>query len=220
MCRTCSTAWPGVCGRLANSGRAGIRGARVRSAGRAARRSAAFLAVLTPILAALNGVGGYLVFSRAADSAVSHVDAVVVLGGEHDGRERYGLAQAQQGLASTVVLSDPYPATDPVMSRMCSGSHGAVEVLCPRPDPATTRGEALMTRRLAVARHWKSVMLISWGYHLPRARLLFCQCLCASGVSIATKAVPRHYVLPLWYWEYIYLYQFAGIAKALAIGHC
>lgn len=205
---------------MPNPGRAGIRAKRVRAAGRAARRSAAVLAVLAPVLVAVNGVCGYLVFARAADSVVSHVDAVVVLGGEHDGREGYGVALARQGLAPTVVLSNPYPATDRVMSRICSGQHGAVRVICPRPEPPTTRGEAMMTRRLALEHHWKQVMVVTWRYHLPRARLLFCQCLCASGVSVTAKAVPRQYVLPVWYWEYIYLYQFAGIAKALLVGHC
>jgi len=169
---------------------------------------------------ALNGVAGYIIFGNAADSAVSRVDAVVVLGGEHDGREGYGLALAQRGLASTVVLSDPYPSAGPLMSQMCVRHYDAVEVICSRPDPATTRGEAIMTRHLAIERNWKNILIVTWRYHLPRARLLFYQCLSTMGVSIAAKAVPSHYVLPVWYWQYIYLYQFAGIAKAVSTDQC
>jgi uncharacterized SAM-binding protein YcdF (DUF218 family) len=187
---------------------------------RAVRRTAAFITAFAVVIVVLNGVAGYIIFGNAADSAVSHVDAVVVLGGEHDGREGYGLALARQGLASTVVLSDPYPSADPLMTQICLRRYDAVEVICSRPDPATTRGEAIMTRRLAIERNWKKILIVSWRYHLPRARLLFYQCLSIMGVSIAAKSVPRHYVLPVWYWQYIYLYQFAGIAKAVSMDHC
>lgn len=185
-----------------------------------ARRTAVLITALATVGVALNGTVGYLIFGNAVDSAVSHVDAVVVLGGEHDGRERYGVALARQGIASTVLLSNPYPASDPVMKRMCLRRNDAVEVICSRPDPLTTRGEAIMTRRLARERNWHKILIVTWRFHLPRARLVFHQCLSGTGVSIAAKAVPRQYVLPVWYWEYIYLYQFAGIAKAVSVDHC
>jgi uncharacterized SAM-binding protein YcdF (DUF218 family) len=175
--------------------------------------------VLTAI-AVLNGVAGFFVFSNAAEDQVSHVDAVVVLGGEHDGREGYGLALARQTHSSAVVLSDPYAVSDPVMRRMCLYRNDGVETICSRPDPSTTRGEAIMTHRLAALRHWKSILIVSWRYHLPRARLVFHQCLSAMGVSITAKAVPRQYVLPVWYWQYLYLYQFTGVVKAVASDSC
>ena len=55
---------------------------------------------------------------------------------------------------------------------------------------------------------------------MPRARLVFYQYLSDIGVLITAKGVPRQYVLPMWYWQYIYFYQFAGIAKALSIDRC
>lgn len=185
-----------------------------------ARRTAVFITTVVTVMVVLNGAAGYIILGNAADSARSRVDAIVVLGGEHDGREGYGLTLARQGLASAVVLSDPYPAADPLMRRMCLRRNDAVEVVCSRPDPATTRGEAIMTRRLARERNWKRILIVSWRYHLPRARLVFHQCLSATGISITVKAVPRHYVLPLWYWQYMYFYQFAGIAKAVTTDYC
>jgi uncharacterized SAM-binding protein YcdF (DUF218 family) len=185
-----------------------------------ARRTVVVSTTAVTVIAALNGAAGYLIFSNATDSALSRVDAVIVLGGEHDGREDYGLELAPQVHASTVVLSDPYPSSDRLMRRVCLPRKDAVEVICSRPDPSTTRGEAIMTRRLAGERHWKNILVVSWRYHLPRARLIFNQCLSAMGVSIAAKAVPRHYVLPVWYWQYLYLYQFAGIVKAVASDRC
>jgi len=195
-------------------------GGRVNIFWRTARRTAVFITAFATVIVVLNGVAGFIIFGNAADSAASHVDAVVVLGGEHDGREGYGLALAHQGLASTVVLSDPYSAADQLMSRLCLPHDDSVEVICPTPEPATTRGEAMMTRRLAVERHWKSILIVSWQYHLPRARLIFHQCLSNIGISVAAKAVPRSYAVPEWYWQYIYFYQFGGIAKAIAVDHC
>lgn len=185
-----------------------------------ARRAVVFITAFAVVIVVVNGVLGYMIIGNAPDNAVSRVDAVVVLGGEHDGREAYGLALARRGIASTVVLSDPYPVSDPLMRKACSQRDFAVEVICLRPDPATTRGEATMTRTLVEERNWKSILVISWRFHLTRARLLFCRCLSSSGVSVAAQAVPRHYGLPLWYWQYIYFYQFAGIANAVTTGNC
>jgi uncharacterized SAM-binding protein YcdF (DUF218 family) len=187
---------------------------------RTARRSAVSGTAFATVIMVLNGVAGFVIFGNAADSPASHVDAVVVLGGEHDGREGYGLALARQGLASTVLLSDPYSSGDELMKKMCTPQHDSVEVICFSPDPPTTRGEALMTRRLALERHWKSVLVVSWQYHLPRARLVFHQCLSNSGIAVSARAVPRGYAVPEWYWQYIYLYQFAGIAKATTVDRC
>lgn len=191
-----------------------------QSVWRGARRLTVLVTGLATVTMALNSAIGYPVYSNAADSALTHVDAVVVLGGEHDGREAYGLGLAREGLASTVLLSNPYRATDRVMKRMCLRRNDAVEVICSRPDPPTTRGEAMMTRRLARERNWHRILIVSWRYHLPRARLVFDQCLSGGNVSVAAKAVTRHYELPVWYWQYIYLYQSIGIAKALTTDRC
>lgn len=187
---------------------------------RTAWRVAASIIAVATVVVVVNGVAGHFVIRNATEDAVSQADAVIVLGGEHDGRESYGLSAAQAAHASALVLSNPYSAADPVMSRMCSHAIGAIEVLCPRPDPSTTRGEAVMTSRLASERHWKSILIVSWRYHLPRTRLIFGQCLSGSGVAVTATAVPRAYELPMWFWQYIYFYQFAGIAKAVASGRC
>jgi uncharacterized SAM-binding protein YcdF (DUF218 family) len=205
-CKTFNTASWGVFGSVPHRDRA--------------RRVAVLTTALATAIVAVNGVVGYVVFGNAQDDAVSHVDAVVVLGGEHDGREGYGVALARRGLAPTVLLSDPYPAADPVMKRMCLRRNDALEVICSRPDPLTTRGEAIMTRRLARERNWHKILIVTWQYHLPRARLIFRQCLSGEAISITAIAMPRHYVLPVWYWQYIYLYQATGIVKALTTDRC
>jgi uncharacterized SAM-binding protein YcdF (DUF218 family) len=162
------------------------------------------------------GVSGYLLFSRAADDPMQAADAVVVLGSEHDGREAYGWQLVLAGSAPVLVLSNPYPESDTVMRRMCRQHADQAEVLCERPKLSTTEGEAAMTRRLATARGWQKVIIVTWRYHLPRARFIFSKCLAWSTDRLVLRAVPRNYAIPLVWWEYVYAYQFMALAKAKA----
>jgi uncharacterized SAM-binding protein YcdF (DUF218 family) len=117
------------------------------------------------------------------------------------------------------VVSDPYGADDAVMRRVCSNT-ADVEVICRRPEPLTTRGEAEMMRRLAQERSWTTIIVISWRYHLPRARLIFRQCFSDRPGSTIMTAVPRRYQYSLLGWEFVYAYQFGGLAKAISLGEC
>jgi hypothetical protein len=94
---------------------------------------------LVVVLTAAVGAVGALVLTRAPDDTVSHADAVIVLGGEHDGREDFGLRLAKQLSARTVVLSDPYRLNDPVVRKMCLARQDGIEVICQMPTPLTTR---------------------------------------------------------------------------------
>lgn len=176
-------------------------------------------AVLVVVVLGAVAAIGYPVFGKARQDPLQRVDAVVVLGGDHDGREQYGLQLAQEGYAPTLVLSNPYEDHDPVMTPLC-GSGGRVdgiEVLCERPEPATTRGEALFTERLAKERGWTKVIVISWQYHLPRSRFIFGNCF---GGETVMRAVPREYDYGPADWELIYLYQSFAMIKATVQGGC
>jgi uncharacterized SAM-binding protein YcdF (DUF218 family) len=168
-------------------------------------------------LVAVVAVSGTVLFANAASDPLRRVDAVVVLAGEHDGREDYGLQLVHAGVASVLVVSNPYPAGDQLMRRVCNTPQVGFEVLCPRPMPATTRGEALLVRQLAADRHWTSIVVVSWRFHLPRARLIFDECFPG---SVVMRAVPRGYEYSLARWEYTYIYQYAAAAKALVQGSC
>jgi uncharacterized SAM-binding protein YcdF (DUF218 family) len=177
------------------------------------------LLLVTVVLLVDVGISGRLLFKDAKVDQLTRADAIVVLGGEHDGREDYGLALAREGWARTVVLSDPYAADDPVMQRVCKYSPD-VEVMCVRPDPETTRGEALLARDLARERHWTRIIVVSWRHHLPRARLIFRQCFSGAPGSAVMVAVPRRYRYSIFGWETVYAYQFGGLAKAFVQGGC
>ena len=181
---------------------------------------AIFVAATAVVLIfAMVGVSGYLIFARAASDAIQNADAVIVLGGEHDGREEYGLQLARRVSARAVVLSDPYPRDDAVMRKACS-RRTKIEILCRTPVPQTTRGEALLMRTLAHQRHWGRVVVVTWRYHIVRTRLIFEQCYSQDPEAFAIHAVPSHDELPSALWEYTFLYQYAALLKATLQGNC
>lgn len=172
---------------------------------------------LLVLLLLLNGVSGTLVFARAKADPLERADAIVVLAGEHDGREAYGLRLAEQGYAKDVFLSDPYGPTDKVMEKACK-PRLLVRVICKKPAILTTRGEAMMTRALADKYGWTSVIVVSWRYHLPRARKIFDQCFTSPTRRAIMRDVPRTYPFSVAQWQYTYLYQYGGWVKAEILG--
>ncbi|MBJ7339079.1 MAG: YdcF family protein [Mycolicibacterium sp.] len=168
---------------------------------------------------ALVGVTGFVVFKHATVDPLQRADVIVVLGGEHDGREDYGISLARAGWAPTVLLSNPYDADDPIMRRVCHESGGGIETMCLRPNPLTTRGEAEMTHRLAKERSWNRIIVVSWRYHLPRARMIFGKCFPDPG-ALVMREVPRPYDMSILSWEFVYFYQYAGLVKTVFQAAC
>ena len=60
-------------------------------------------------------------------------------------------------------------------------------------------------------------MIISWRYHLPRARYIFGNCFPG---RVLARAVPRDYAFNLADWEITYAYQAVGTLKAAVQGGC
>ena len=85
-------------------------------------------------------------------------DAIVVLGGRAN-RLPVGLRLRAEGVA-------------PVLLVFNASGAGNDEHLYERPDPYTTRGEAQAIARLADEHGWRSVVVVTSGYHVPRARLI------------------------------------------------
>lgn len=182
---------------------------------RVARRVLTVVATALVVVLVSVGVVGTVVFRNAPEDPLRPADAVFVLGGEHDGREAYGLQLVRDGVAPVLVLSDPYPRSDRLMRRMCAARPAGREVLCRAPVPGTTLGEAVLLRRLAAERGWRTVVVVTWQYHLPRARFIFRNCFSAQGDSTVMRAVPRSYQLASGHWEFTYLYQLLAFGKAV-----
>lgn len=184
------------------------------------RRVVSFGAAVVVVILAVVGISGYRLFTEAPDGQVQQADAVVVLGGEHDGREDYAITLARRVKAHTVLLSNPYAADDPVMKMLCDARVDGVDVICRAPVPGNTRGEAVMAREEAQRRGWQRIVVVTWRFHLLRARLIFSQCYSDEPGRVVVRAVPKQYNYPFAIWEFIYLYQYAGLAKAMVQGSC
>jgi uncharacterized SAM-binding protein YcdF (DUF218 family) len=132
-----------------------------------------------------------------------HVDAIVVLGGQGS-RLDYGLRLANQNRARFLVLSEGLPWIPP---RECGRQFPTLTVLCFRPSPDTTQGEAEYAARLARQYGWRSLVLITTPDQTWRAELRFRRCFPGVVYGITTALPPRQ-------WPYAIAYQWAATAKA------
>jgi uncharacterized SAM-binding protein YcdF (DUF218 family) len=125
--------------------------------------------------------------------APGRADAVVVLAGDHL-RLGKALELMTRRVAPTLVISDGLAPGWRQANRLCR--RGArFRVVCFRPSPYSTRGEARGVARMAAARGWRSVVVVTSTYHVTRARLLFDRCT-AARVRV-TGSTYRRSLIPL-----------------------
>ncbi|MGO4435259.1 YdcF family protein [Paenarthrobacter sp. RAF9] len=103
-------------------------------------------------------------------------DAIVVLGGLS--KERLPVAQElQQELDIPVlVVSTTGLAGNVEGDALCDAGSDDPDLVCFRPSPLNTRGEAEALRSLIAEHGWKSVTVVTSEYHLMRAGTLIEQC--------------------------------------------
>ncbi len=147
------------------------------------------------------------VYVRPEVDEPARADAILVLGGAHDGREELGLRLARDGYAPVVVFSDPYEHS-PLMNRICHGGY-SFRVECFDPRPRTTLGEGRELAARARAGGWHRVIVVTWTPHISRARYILGKCW--DGDILLADARP-HISLPRW--AYNFAYQSAGYLKA------
>lgn len=98
-------------------------------------------------------------------------DAIVVLGGDtYLIRLRAAARLARQYPGTPLVVSTPGHNPCPRFVR------GAAEILCFRPDPSTTQGEARAATELAAEHGWTSMTVVTTADQVWRARLRFARC--------------------------------------------
>lgn len=133
----------------------------------------------------------------------ARVDAIVALGGDPSQREAHeAVTLAAAGYASDVVISlgdghAPCPLPPP-----------RVEVVCFRPEPVSTQGEAEYAARLAASHHWRSLMVVPQRSQSTRARLRFERCTAARLLVVPVADRPSHLF-------YDVVYEWGALAKAL-----
>jgi uncharacterized SAM-binding protein YcdF (DUF218 family) len=150
------------------------------------------LVLLVLLVAAWAAVVARFVLWPVQDSP-RRADAVVVLAGDHL-RLGKALELMTRRVAPTLVISDGLAPGWREANRLCRGG-ARFRVLCFRPDPYSTRGEARTVARMAAARGWRSVLVVTSKYHVTRARLLFDRCV--SGRVSVTGATYQRSLIPL-----------------------
>jgi uncharacterized SAM-binding protein YcdF (DUF218 family) len=120
------------------------------------------------LLVAYVAVAVYL-FVLPHDDRPARADAVVVLSGTKH-RLPVGERLVRQHDAPLLVISR---SNDPSAAERRACRNGA---LCFRAHPYSTRGEAHAIARLAAARHWSTVDVVTSNFHVFRARIVIRRC--------------------------------------------
>jgi len=145
-------------------------------------------------------------FVWAPSDTPSRADAIVALGGDPGQlRMKSAVKLAEAGKAPIVVISLGGDS-----KVRCPRTPKGIEVICFRPDPVNTRGEAEFIGRLAGRYHWRSVALVTSRAQDTRARILVRRCFSGS-VYVITASLP-------WYdWPYQIAYGWGALVKALLL---
>lgn len=142
-------------------------------------------------------------------------DAIVVLGGHDYERYAFGLGLALEGYAPEVVMSNPAGEADLWLTDLCDHRRYSFEVSCFVPDPPTTQGEAVAIGDYAAQRDWRSIIVVTMGPHISRARYIVAKCFRGDLIMRQSPAP-----MSLGCWIYTCLYQTAGYLKAALHSGC
>ena len=152
---------------------------------------------------ALLGVGVWLVlalylFVWPSQDHPRRAAAIIVLAGNEEQRFSRALELAHAGVAPVLVVSDGVLSKWAPARKLCAHPRGhGFRVICFRPAPYTTRGEARGALRLADRYHWRSLLVVTSTYHVYRSRLLFKRCLDGHARVFATGSSSSRAWLPL-----------------------
>lgn len=115
-------------------------------------------------------------------------------------RLTFGRKLAAEGFAPTLLIS--------ISKQTCPAQIPHVDVLCFRPHPATTQGEARYTAKMARDHRWKKVIVVSSTEQTTRARIRLKRC-----TDIDISYVPSS--SPIALRPYRIAYEWGALAKAL-----
>jgi uncharacterized SAM-binding protein YcdF (DUF218 family) len=172
------------------------------------RRRILGLGLVVVVLGGLWGIAAGVLVQASTDTA-HPADALVVFAGGRGERLSKALVLLQHQVAPVLVISNGRDARWQAANQLCA-SRQRFEVLCPQPDPDTTRGEARMVRDLAAQRGWRSVVIVTSTYHARRVQLLVRRCF--DGQLQIVAAPPHELWLRTWARGNV---ELAGLLRAL-----
>ncbi len=152
-------------------------------------------------------------------------DALLVLG-PVDEKMELAVQLVRDGVADTLLISDQYlvdegsggcrPEVNYLLEHLGAlDASFPAKIICFRPDPVTTQGEALFLRDMGTDLGWSSVTVVSYTPHVERARILLNRCW---DGELAVTAVDQ----PMSTSEAIgtYFYQSGAMVKTLFTPKC
>ena len=78
----------------------------------------------------------------------------------------------------------------------------------------------MLARNMAETLDWKRIIIVTWRFHLPRARIVFAQCYSEDPHSVIMRPAPRTYPVSALRLLYYFQYQYAATWKAVLQGPC
>ncbi|WP_254779919.1 YdcF family protein [Arthrobacter sp. cf158] len=144
---------------------------------------ACFLAVFLWLIAA------FQFFYNPPQATPHRTDAIVVLGGMSKERLPVALELQEKLDIPVLVVSTTGLAGNVEGDALCqeNAGEGDPDLVCFRPSPLNTRGEAEALRGLIADHGWKSVTVVTSEYHLMRAGTLIGQCTSAEVQMVGSK---------------------------------
>ncbi|MFE4196521.1 YdcF family protein [Paenarthrobacter sp. NPDC056912] len=170
---------------------------------------ACFLVALLWLIAA------FQLFFNPPRVAPQRTDAIVVLGGLS--KERLPVAQELQDQLDipVLVVSTTGLAGNAEGDELCREDVGDPDLLCFRPSPLNTRGEASALNKLIQEHGWKSITVVTSDYHLIRAGTLIHQC-----TPIEVEMVGSQPELSAAAWLDRFVVETGGLIDALVRPEC
>jgi len=177
-----------------------------------ARKTAWILVALFAVGLVPVGAATVKFILRPETDSPERADAVAVLAGGEGERLAKALQLIQPGTAPALVISNGADPKWPEANRLCGGT-STFEVICFRPDPDNTRGEARALASLAESRRWQSLVVVTSTYHVTRARLLLRRCYAGKTSVVAAPSSAGAFRMFLNVTR-----EWAGLARSLTHG--
>ncbi|MEJ1112875.1 YdcF family protein [Paenarthrobacter sp. CCNWLY172] len=132
-------------------------------------------------------IAAFQFFYDPPQATPHRTDAIVVLGGMS--KERLPVAQKLQKKLDipVLVVSTTGLAGNVEGDALCDEDQDDPDLVCFRPSPLNTRGEAEALRDLIADHGWKSVTVVTSEYHVMRAGTLIEQCTSAEVQMVGSQ---------------------------------
>lgn len=155
-------------------------------------------------------VAGLPLYVWPSQDPPGKADVVFVIGPPDEWRVQWAEDLISEGKAGTLMVSVPSARLVPV----CTQQHN-FPMICERPDPFTTQGEARMLKQQMAQHNWTTATVITMTPHIARTRVLMERCV-PTGVTVVGHATG----LTVSDWADQYLYQTAAFVKVWLTPGC